>query len=357
MAAPTVAVVGARSCTDYGAHVARTLARELAAGVTVVSGLARGIDAEAHRGALDANGRTVAVLGCGIDRDYPRAHAELARRITETGGIVSEYEPGVEPAPWRFPARNRIIAALADAVVIVEARERSGALITVDLAMEIGRPIYAVPGEITSALSAGTNQLLRHGHATLITSADDVLDDLAVKELVPMTTKLTDTDATVNELTVEDWRYQQLVKAGWPEAQALVLAANHNVDLHLACDLLAKGCDLATALKIVLSASCRQTHRRQFSSSSDRRARSPRSERATPLGSSRSSSASVRSASSRRTYSSTASDSDKSTRPKKRTRQIKLINVGGASWLFRPSPSLRVLEPQPVCGVLARRQP
>jgi DNA processing protein len=181
LAAPTVAVVGARACSGYGAQVARTLGRELAAaGVTVVSGLARGVDGEAHRGALDANGRTLAVLGCGIDRDYPAAHAELARRIAETGGIVSEYKPGVEPAPWRFPARNRIIAALADAVVIVEARERSGALITVDLAMEIGRPIYAVPGEITSALSAGTNDLLRHGHATAITSTRDVLETLGI---------------------------------------------------------------------------------------------------------------------------------------------------------------------------------
>jgi DNA processing protein len=181
LAAPTVAIVGARACSGYGAQVARTLGRELAtAGVTVVSGLARGIDGEAHRGALDANGRTVAVLGCGIDRDYPAAHAELARRISESGGIVSEYEPGVEPAPWRFPARNRIIAALADAVVIVEARSRSGALITVDLAMEIGRPIYAVPGEITSALSAGTNKLLQHGHATAITSVRDVLTALGL---------------------------------------------------------------------------------------------------------------------------------------------------------------------------------
>ena len=180
--APTVAVVGARACSGYGAQVARTLGRDLAAaGVTVVSGLARGIDAEAHRGALDAGGRTVAVLGCGIDRDYPAAHAELARRIAETGGIVSEYEPGVEPAPWRFPARNRIIAALADAVVIVEARSRSGALITVDLAMEIGRPIYAVPGEITSLLSEGTNDLLRHGHAAAITSALDVLAALGIE--------------------------------------------------------------------------------------------------------------------------------------------------------------------------------
>jgi DNA processing protein len=177
--APTVAVVGARACSGYGAHVSRTLARDLAAaGVTVVSGLARGVDGEAHRGALEADGLTIAVLGCGIDRDYPAAHAELARRIAASGGIVSEYEPSVEPAPWRFPARNRIIAALSDAVVIVEARSRSGALITVDLAMEIGRPIYAVPGEITSLLSEGTNDLLRHGHATAITSASDVLTAL-----------------------------------------------------------------------------------------------------------------------------------------------------------------------------------
>ena len=180
--APTIAVVGARACSGYGAHVARTLGRDLAAaGITVISGLARGVDAEAHRGALDAAGRTVAVLGCGIDRDYPAAHAELARRIAETGGIVAEYAPGVEPAPWRFPARNRIIAALADAVVIVEARSRSGALITVDLAMEIGRPIYAVPGEITSALSDGTNNLLRRGQAAAITSARDVLDALGIE--------------------------------------------------------------------------------------------------------------------------------------------------------------------------------
>ena len=183
--APTVAVVGARSCTDYGAHVARTLARELATGgITVVSGLARGIDGWAHRGALEADGLTIAVLGCGIDRDYPRAHTELATQIASSGGIVSEYEPGVEPAPWRFPARNRIIAALADAVVVVEARERSGALITVDLAMEIGRPIYAIPGEITSNLSHGTNDLLRYGHATLLRSAAELLEDLATKELV-----------------------------------------------------------------------------------------------------------------------------------------------------------------------------
>ena len=176
LARPAVAIVGARACSPYGAQVARMLGRELAAaGLVVVSGLARGIDGEAHRGALDAGGVTVAVLGCGIDRDYPAAHSELARRICERGLVVSEYEPGVEPAPWRFPARNRIIAGLTAVTVIVEARERSGALITADFALEDGREVFAVPGEITGTLSTGTNRLLRQG-ATPLTTADDVLE-------------------------------------------------------------------------------------------------------------------------------------------------------------------------------------
>jgi len=173
---PSVAIVGARACSSYGRSVARSLGRELgAAGLVVTSGMARGVDGEAHRGALEADGLTVAVLGCGIDRDYPAAHAELARRICERGLVMSEYEPGVEPAPWRFPARNRIIAGLCRATLVVEARERSGALITADFALEEGREVLAVPGEITSALSAGTNALLKLG-ATPATSADDVLE-------------------------------------------------------------------------------------------------------------------------------------------------------------------------------------
>ena len=181
LARAAVAIVGARSCSPYGAQVARSLARELAGcGLVVVSGLARGIDGEAHRGALEAAGETVAVLGCGIDRDYPRAHADLARRIVERGAVVSEYEAGIEPAPWRFPARNRIIAGLALSTVVVEARERSGALITADFALELGREVFAVPGEITAALSAGTNHLLRQGAAPLL-SADDVLATLGLE--------------------------------------------------------------------------------------------------------------------------------------------------------------------------------
>jgi DNA processing protein len=177
---PSVAIVGARACSPYGAQVARMLGRELAAaGIVVVSGLARGIDGEAHRGALDGGGHTVAVLGCGIDRDYPAAHASLAAAIAERSLLVAEYEPGVEPAPWRFPARNRIIAGLAVATIVVEARERSGALITADFALEEGREVFAVPGEITSALSSGTNALLRLG-ATPLTAAADVLEALGL---------------------------------------------------------------------------------------------------------------------------------------------------------------------------------
>jgi DNA processing protein len=182
---PAVALVGARACSPYGRAVARSLARELAAsGVVVVSGLARGIDGEAHRGALEAGGPTVAVLGCGIDRDYPAAHADLARAIVADGLIVSEYEPGVEPAPWRFPARNRIISGLSLAVVVVEARERSGALITVDFALEQGRDVLVVPGEITSALSAGTNALLRLGAAPAL-GVNDVLEAIGVIAAAP----------------------------------------------------------------------------------------------------------------------------------------------------------------------------
>ncbi len=177
---PAVAIVGARACSAYGSTVAQGLARELAAaGVVIVSGLARGVDAAAHRGALET-GATIAVLGCGIDRDYPRAHAALAGEIAGRGLIVSEYAPGVEPAPWRFPARNRIVAGLADATIVVEARERSGALITADLALDEGREVLAVPGEITSGLSKGTNHLLRLG-ATPVTCVGDVLATLGIR--------------------------------------------------------------------------------------------------------------------------------------------------------------------------------
>lgn len=194
-----VAIVGARACSSYGSQVARLLGRELAAaGLVVISGLARGIDGEAHRGALEAGGRTVAVLGCGIDRDYPAAHAQLAARVCERGLVVSEYAPGVEPAPWRFPARNRIIAGLAVATIVVEARERSGSLITADFALESGREVFAVPGEITSALSVGANALLRLG-ATPLTSPGDVLESLGFVPALPPPAELGETPLRVLE--------------------------------------------------------------------------------------------------------------------------------------------------------------
>jgi DNA processing protein len=194
---PAVAIVGARVCSSYGGQVARMLGRELAsAGLVVVSGLARGIDGEAHRGALATDGHTVAVLGCGVDRDYPAAHAGLARSIAERSLIVAEYEPGVEPAPWRFPARNRIIAGLCTATIVVEARERSGALITADFALDEGREVFAVPGEITSSLSAGTNALLRLG-ATPLTSASDVLESLGLERPEPAPPRIGEVAASI----------------------------------------------------------------------------------------------------------------------------------------------------------------
>jgi DNA processing protein len=179
-AEPAVAVVGARRGSRPGEEFAYTLARGLAAaGVAVISGLALGIDAAAHAGALSASGRTVAVLGCGIDRVYPRQNIALAGRIAEQGAIVSEWGAGIEPAPWRFPVRNRLIAALASVTVVIEATRRSGALITADHALALGREVLAVPGSAWSPLGEGVNALLRAG-ATPVTSTDDVLDTLGL---------------------------------------------------------------------------------------------------------------------------------------------------------------------------------
>ncbi|HEY7455717.1 MAG TPA: DNA-processing protein DprA, partial [Solirubrobacterales bacterium] len=170
-----VTVVGARRASTYGREVARELGRELAgAGLVVVSGLAFGIDACAHRGALDG-GLTVAVLGCGADVAYPAAHRSLWRRIGESGLVLSELPPGCGAWRWSFPARNRIMAALAGMTVVVEAAERSGSLITADLAADLGRDLGAVPGPVGSRLSAGPNGLLAGG-ACLVRDAQDVLD-------------------------------------------------------------------------------------------------------------------------------------------------------------------------------------
>jgi DNA processing protein len=175
-----VAIVGSRAATAYGLSTAHALARDLArAGVVVISGLALGIDGAAHRGALEAGGRTVAVLACGPDRVYPSRHRGLARRIEGQGAIVSEFPPGTQPLPAFFPLRNRLISGMASAVVIVEARERSGSLITAGHAANQGVDVFAVPGPITAPTSAGPNRLLREG-AYFALEAADILAELGV---------------------------------------------------------------------------------------------------------------------------------------------------------------------------------
>ena len=173
-----VAIVGARRATAYGIEVAERLAAELAArGVTIVSGFARGVDTAAHRGALGAGGRTVAVLGSGIDVIYPVENRALAQDVERHGALVSQYPPGTPPLPRNFPTRNRTIAGLALAVVVVEAAERSGALITAGLAGELGREVFAVPGRITSDTSRGANRLIQDG-AKLVQDWTDVVSEL-----------------------------------------------------------------------------------------------------------------------------------------------------------------------------------
>ncbi len=177
----SVAIVGARSCSDYGRKEAVRFARELAKhGVQIISGLAYGIDAWAHWGALEGGGRTFAVLGSGTDVCYPRANYPLYRRIIrEGGGILSEFAPGSPPAAWHFPLRNRIISGLADLVLVVEARKKSGALITVDYALEQGKSVYAVPGRLGDPLSEGCNLLLAQGAAPAC-SPEQLLEELGI---------------------------------------------------------------------------------------------------------------------------------------------------------------------------------
>jgi len=173
-----IAIVGSRRPTPYGIEVAERLAADLAArGVTIVSGLARGIDTAAHRGAVDAGGRTIAVLGHGIDRCYPPENRSLAERIEGAGAVVSQFMVGTSPLKQNFPARNRTIAGLALGVVVVEAAERSGALITAGAAGDLGREVFAVPGRVTTETARGPHALLRDG-ATLVRSWMDVVQEI-----------------------------------------------------------------------------------------------------------------------------------------------------------------------------------
>lgn len=177
---PAVAVVGARACTGYGNQAAGQLAAELArAGAVVVSGAALGVDGAAHRGALAVGGLTVAVLACGIDRSYPATHAALIQAIGQRGAVLAELPPGTSPTRFRFLARNRLIAALGQATVVVEAAGRSGSLVTARLAAELGRAVFAVPGPVTSRQSTGTNQLLCDG-ATPAVAGPQILAELGL---------------------------------------------------------------------------------------------------------------------------------------------------------------------------------
>ncbi len=172
-----VAIVGARNCTAYGIQMAEEFGRELAkAGIEVISGLARGIDSAAHRGALEAHrGKTYGVLGCGIDQCYPIANLELFMEMERKGGIISEYGMGVKPHAGNFPLRNRIISGLCDGILIIEAKEKSGSLITAQLGLEQGKDIFAVPGRGCDVLSRGCNGLIKQG-AFLVDSPDDILE-------------------------------------------------------------------------------------------------------------------------------------------------------------------------------------
>jgi len=234
---PAVALVGTRRATGYGLAVARTLGRALVQeGVTVVSGLALGIDAAGHWGALeglgpDLNGKegfsdalasrpcpTIAVLGGGLDRIYPRENRRLAAAIAREGALISEFLPGLQPEKYHFPLRNRLISGLAAGVVVVEAPEKSGALITADLALEQGRSVLAVPGNITSAASRGSNRLIQQGARPLLTP-EDVLEELG------WTGRKREGDqkgVTQYQLSQEEWHICHLLQSGPSDIEELV---------------------------------------------------------------------------------------------------------------------------------------
>lgn len=200
-----IAIVGTRRPTPYGKKVAHRLAYGLAERrFTVVSGMALGIDAEAHKGALAAGGRTVAVLGCGVDVIYPKSNRPLYRELIHSGAVISEFPPGTAPRPGHFPQRNRIISGLSRGTVVVEAQEKSGSLITADMSVDQNRDVFAVPGPITSSRSVGTNRLIQQG-AVCVTSVEDILaeyPDMAAKTNQPVQTAAAHAQLTMEEAAV-----------------------------------------------------------------------------------------------------------------------------------------------------------
>ena len=177
----TVAIVGARNCSDYGSTIAKSISRSLSSnGIQIISGLALGIDCSSHIGAIEANSKNYAVLGCGVNICYPSYNFNIYEKIIELGGgIISELDIDTEPLPYNFPLRNRIIAGLADIVIVVEAKETSGALITCEYALECGKSIFAVPGRVGDILSVGTNNLIKQG-AYIFTSVEEIYEHLGL---------------------------------------------------------------------------------------------------------------------------------------------------------------------------------
>ncbi|BCJ95256.1 DNA processing protein DprA [Anaerocolumna cellulosilytica] len=177
---PSLAVIGARNCTEYGRVMAEKLAAELAGhGLQIISGLAHGIDGYAHKGALSAGGLTYGIEGCGVDICYPKENFHLYMEMIHKGGVISEYAPGCPPRPYHFPLRNRIISGLSDGILVIEAKEKSGSFITVDLGLDEGKNIYALPGRALDPLSIGCNNLIKMG-AKLVTGVQDILEDFSI---------------------------------------------------------------------------------------------------------------------------------------------------------------------------------
>ncbi len=225
-----VAVVGSRKPSPYGLLVAEKLAKDLAAlGITVVSGMARGIDTAGHKGALAGGGRTIAVLGCGVDVVYPRENKKIVDKIVDNGAVISEYPLGTPPESWHFPARNRIISGLSLGTVVVEAADKSGALITADFALEQGRDVMAVPGNVVSPLSRGPHRLIRQG-ARLVEGAGDIIDEMGLEKLFPVPeenaggkVKMSmEEEALYNLLSLEPVLLDELIdKTGFPPQKVM----------------------------------------------------------------------------------------------------------------------------------------
>lgn len=205
-----LAIIGSRKCTSYGKNIAYKFAKELAEyGITIISGMAYGIDSAAHRGALDGGGRTISVLGCGVDICYPKSNNNLMREIIENGAVISEYPLGTEPTSGNFPRRNRIISGLCRGVLVVEAGLKSGSLITIDYALDQGKDVFAVPGNINCSVSKGTNKLIKEG-AKPVTCVEDILEEYNI------TKKSNNDKNTYNNLSESERLVMEIVEKKQP---------------------------------------------------------------------------------------------------------------------------------------------